>query len=139
VQSEPTRVVLYPSTPWLLRPFDRIPLPPIWVGTGIGLAFFAFYLVYTTLLGESVGRLGAVGLGDSGWLWAAELIQDLFIGFTLTVSAASICGARRDLDELLPHLGVDEVERVSIERQIFSYRRTPLALVGLGVGVGVAS
>jgi len=137
VETESRRVVLHPTTPWLLRPFNLVPVAPIWVGTGIGLVLFAISLVYTSLFGEGVGRLGEVRFANDGWVWAAELIQDLFTGFTLTVSAASIGGARRDLDELLPHLGVDGAERASIERQVFSYRRVPLALVGFVVAVAV--
>jgi hypothetical protein len=75
------RIELHPSTPWALRLFDRIPLAPLWVGIGIGLAVFLLFLVYTTVLGEGVGRLGE--MKHSSLLWVAELIQDLFIGFTL--------------------------------------------------------
>ena len=31
------RIRLYPSTPWGLGVFDRVPLPAFWVGVGIGL------------------------------------------------------------------------------------------------------
>jgi len=30
-------IELYPSTPWALRLFDRIPLPAFWVGVGAAL------------------------------------------------------------------------------------------------------
>jgi hypothetical protein len=135
------RIQLHPSTPWSLRLFDRLPLAPIWLGTGIGLSVFGVYLVYTGMFCESIGRLGATKSTMGGLEWGAELIQDLFIGFTLTVSAVSIRGARRDLRDLLPHLEGSELETSAraaerLDREIFSYQRLPLLVTGLFVGVG---
>jgi hypothetical protein len=132
------RIQLHPKTPWALRLFDRIPLPPLWVGVGIGLAFFALYLTYTGLFSERIGLLDGVVTGDDGWGWAAELIQDFFIGFALAVSAASIRGARRDLGDLLPHLDTAERDPEQLERDVLTYQRGPLLAIGLVVGAGVA-
>ena len=132
------RIQLHPMTPWALRLFDRIPLPPLWVGVGIGLAFFALYLTYTGLFSERIGLLDGVVAADDGWGWAAELIQDLFIGFALAVSAASIRGARRDLGDLLPHLDTAERDPGQLERDVLTYQRGPLLAIGLVVGAGVA-
>ena len=130
------RIELHPSTPWALRLFDRIPLAPLWVGAGIGLAVFLLFLIYTTVLGEGFGRHGE--LKGSPLLWVAELIQDFFIGFTLAVSAASIRGARRDFRELLPWLDASERDREDLDREMLTYPRGPLLAVGLVVGVGSA-
>jgi hypothetical protein len=128
------RIDLHPRNPWGLQFFDRTPLSPIWVGAVIGLGVFAVFLLYTAAFCEGVGRLGAsVVVGRWGFL--AELIQDLFIGFTLAVSAASVRGARRDLEALLPHLETSGEDRASLDRQIFRYQRAPLFAAGLFFGV----
>lgn len=128
-------VDLDPRTPWSLRLFDRLPLPPLGVGVLVGLGVFAVYLVYTAALCEGVGRLGA-SVATGPWAFLAELIQDLFIGFTLTVSAASVRGAKRDLAALLPHLEVSDRDRTALERTIFRYEPVSLLVVGLVFGVG---
>ena len=130
------RIELYPSTPWALRLFDRIPLSPLWVGTAIGLAIFLLFLIYTKVLGEGAGQLGE--LKNASLIWVAELIQDFFIGFTLAVSAASIRGARRDFRELLPWLDASERDREGLDREMLTYARGPLLAVGLVVGAGSA-
>ena len=104
------------------------------MGTGIGLAVFLLFLVYTTVVGEGVGRLDELKSGSL--VWGAELIQDFFIGFTLAVSAASIRGARRDFRELLPWLDASERDREGLDREMLTYARGPLLAVGLVVGVG---
>ncbi len=125
------RIQLYPSTPWGLGIFDRVRLPPFWVGVGIALSVFAVYLVYTGLFGRGVGYLEGTRGGRVPWAWLAELIQDLFIGFTLALSAASIRGARRDFAELLPHLDAAEDERPHLERAMLTYSRGPLEALAL--------
>jgi hypothetical protein len=128
------RIELHPSTPWALRLFDRVLLAPLWVGTGISLAVFGCYLVYTAVFSEEIGRLDAIGSSQGPLAWAAELIQDFFIGFTLAVSAASIRGARRDFRELLPWLDASERDREGLDREMLTYVRGPLLAVGLVVG-----
>jgi hypothetical protein len=128
------RIELHPATPWALRIFDRVPLPALWVGTGIGLAVFALYLVYTALFGESFGLLDAIGSSLRPLAWVAELIQDFFIGFTLALSAASVRGARRDFRALVPWLDASAAEGEDLERAMLGYARAPLWAVGLVVG-----
>jgi hypothetical protein len=132
------RIELHPATPWSLRLFDRVPLAPLWVGTGIALAFFALYLLYTGLFCQKIGQLDGVITSGSSWPWGAELIQDFFIGFALAVSAACIRGARLDFDELLPQLDTSGRDREQLVREAFTYQRVPLAAVGLVIGVGSA-
>ena len=134
--ARPPRIELHPATPWALRLFDRSPLSDFWTGAAIGLAVQALFLVYSAAFGEGIGRLGMVA--GSGPFWVAELIQDLFLGLTLAVSAASIRGARRDFDGVLPWLEASEHDRGSLERQILTYRRAPLLAVGLVVGIAAA-
>jgi hypothetical protein len=133
------RIQLYPSTPWGLGLFDRLRLPVFWVGVGIALGVFAVYLIYTGLFGPGVGYLEGTRGGEVPWAWLAELIQDLFIGFTLALSAASIRGARRDFADLLPHLDAAEDDLPRLERAMLSYSRGPLvalAFVG-GAATGL--
>jgi hypothetical protein len=132
----PFRIELYPATPWALQIFDRSPVSAFGTGLGIGLAVLASFLLYTATLGDGIGRLSEVA--GSGALWVAELIQDLFLGFTLAVSAASIRGARRDFADLVPWLETSELDRGTLERQILTYRRALLLAVGLVVGIVVA-
>jgi len=131
------RIDLHPRTPRALQLFDRVPLPPLGVGVAIGIGIFGLFLLYTSLFCEGVGQLGAsVVVGRWGFL--AELIQDLFIGFTLALSAASVRGARRDLAALLPHLEVPEADRAALDRRIFRYQPFSLLAVGLVLGAGSA-
>jgi hypothetical protein len=125
------RIELYPTTPWVLRLFDRIPLPVFWVGVTIGLAVFTGFLAYTALLGEAPGRLA--GLAFEG-AWLAELHQDLFFGFTLAVAAASVRGAFRDLDALRPALLANAPDLASLRREIATYRRPLLLAVAFSTG-----
>jgi hypothetical protein len=125
------RIQLHPSTPWGLGIFDRVRLPALWVGVGIGLGVFVLYLVYTGLLGAGVGYLEGTRGGEG---WIAELIQDLFIGFTLALSAASVRGARRDFADLLPHLEAAGDDAVGLERAMLSYARGPLLAQALVAG-----
>jgi hypothetical protein len=125
---------LYPTTPWELRLMGRIPLPPLWGGVAIGLGVFALFLVYTAVFSAEPGHLDEVGRNPV-MMWAAELIQDLFLGFTLAIVAGSVCGARRDLDALWPYLGAG-ADRASVERAVFHHR--PWALLAGGVACGVA-
>jgi hypothetical protein len=127
-----SRIELYPKTPWLLRLFDRIPLPAFWVGVAIGAAVFALFLLYTSLFGAAFGNLGAVAF-ERGWL--AEAIQDLFLGFTIAIAAASVRVTLRDFDALRPALGGAASDLEELRREILTYRRVPLAIAGVGFGV----
>jgi hypothetical protein len=126
---------LHPRTPLELRLFDRVPLPTFFVGLAIGIGVFACFLVYTALFGSEIGNLGAVRLVHG---WAAELLQDLFLGFTLAVEAASVRGALRDLEKLRPWLGPKLRDREALRRVALHYRPLPLLAAGLVVGAGSA-
>ena len=127
------RIELHPWTPWALRLFDRVPLPAGVVGIGIALAVFAVYLVWTTVLGNGPGRLKDVPFEGA---WAAELIQDLFIGFTLAIQAHSVRGALRDFEALAPVLRGDAAQRAALREMITTYRPGLLWAVGLFGGIG---
>ena len=49
-------VALAPTTPWTLRLFARASVSPFWVGLGISAVWFAFYLLYTTVLVDGPDR-----------------------------------------------------------------------------------
>jgi hypothetical protein len=110
-------IELAPATPWVLRIFDRAPFSAFWVGAAIGLALFFVFLLYTALFGERTGRLAGLAI-EAGW--AAELLQDLFFGFTLAVAAASVRGAVRDVDALRPALDAEDFE--ALRRRAFTWR-----------------
>jgi hypothetical protein len=131
-------IALYPATPLELRLVDRIPLAPLWAGVAIGLGIFCLYLAYTSAFSSAPGRLDGVGRA-SGMLWIAELIQDLFLGFTLAIAAAAVCGARRALAALWPHLDTTGADRDRLERAVFTYWPAPMLIVGAVSGaIGVA-
>lgn len=125
------RIALDPATPWSLRLFDRVGLPAFWTGLGIGLAVFALFLLYTAWFEAEVGRFAALSF-EHGWL--AELIQDLFLGFTFAVVAASVRGVRRDFEALRPFLDPAMRDAEGVPREILRYRRGALLLVGLSGG-----
>jgi hypothetical protein len=125
------RIELHPVTPWVLRAFDRVPLPAFWVGIGLGLALFALFLLYTTVFGEGLGRLGGLGFAS----WAAELHQDLFFGLTLALVAASVRGALRDFDALAPVLRPARDDLGLLRREMLRYWPRPLHALALGFGL----
>ena len=126
------RIELYPKTPWALRLFDRVPLPAFWVGVAIAAALFAAFLAYTALLGAGIGRLADLH-GQRNWL--AEVIEDLFFGWTLGIAAASARGAKRDFEALRPALDLSAVGAQTLRREVLSYQPAPLALVALATGL----
>ena len=124
----PAPIELQPTTPLSLRLFDRIPLPAFFAGVAVGLLSFAVFLVYTALFGGGPGRLVGVAFAN-GWL--AELHQDLFLGFSVAVVAASLRGAREELDALRPALAPPLCDATDLELQVFRYPRLPLYAVTL--------
>jgi hypothetical protein len=125
-------IELYPRTPWGLRLFDRVPLPAFCVGVAIGAVAFALFLLYTTLFCETTGRLDAVPFQTG---WAAEAIQDLFLGFTLSISAASVRVTIRDFEALRPVLRGSPPDLEMLRREILTFRPIPLAITGIGLGL----
>jgi hypothetical protein len=125
------RSALEPGSPktWSLRLFDAIPLPPIWVGIGIGLSIFGLYLAYTWTFGPSIGGLsGTLPVAN---LWGAELILAFLIGFAPTATTYTLRGSLRDLEDLRPGLGCSDEEYADLRRQITSFRPGPLRLTGV--------
>lgn len=126
------RIELYPRTPWTLRLFDRAAPSALWVGVGISGALFSIFLVYTSLFGAAPGTLAGLR-GQHTWI--AEILQDLFFGFTLAIAAASVRGAVRDLDALLPTLEAGPTDRAALRAEILTYRPLPLALVAAAIAI----
>jgi len=122
------RIEIEPLTPWSLRLFDRIPLPAFWAGVAIAAGVFAVFLLYTALLGDGLGRLAGVAFA---WGWVAELIQDGFLGFAIAVVAASVRGARDEIEALRPVLAPPLRDATDLHKQVLHYPRA--LLIGLGL------
>lgn len=129
------RIELHPKTPWVLRLFDRVPLAAFWVGIVLATALFAVFLAYSWLFGTGLGRLANLH-GDGNWL--AEIIEDLFFGWTLAIAAASARGAQLDFEALRPALDFSAVDSATLRRQVLTYQPLPLALVAAASGIVVA-
>jgi hypothetical protein len=125
------RIKLHPRTPWELRLFEQLPLPAFWAGVAIGAVLFAVFLAYTARFGAAPGQLG--GLAFQGSL--AEAIQDLFLGFTLAISAASVRGALRDFEALRPALALAAPDLEALRREILTYRPVALQIMGIVFGL----
>lgn len=119
------RVSLEPTTPWSLRLIAALGLPVLAGGALLGLALFALFLAYTAIFGDGPGRLAGVGFE---WGWLAEAIQDLFLGFSVAVVAASVDGTRREIEALRPHLASPLPE--DLAPAVLRYPRWLLAVAG---------
>jgi hypothetical protein len=117
------RIELLPATPWSLRLFDRVPLPPFWAGLALGLGVFALFLLYSAVLGDGPGRLAGIAFE---WAWLAEAIQDCLLGFAVAVSAASLRAARQEIGMLDPHVAGD----ADLAREVLRYPRAALVAIG---------
>lgn len=122
------RIELEPRTPWSLRLFDWIPLPAFWAGVAIAVAVFAVFLIYTALLGAAPGRLAGVAFD---WGWVAEGIQDGSLGFAIAVVAASVRGARDEIEALRPVLVPPLRDAPDLHKLVLRYPRA--LLIGLGL------
>jgi hypothetical protein len=122
---------LVPFTPWTLRPFAWNLASPFWVGLALSLAWFAFFLVYTALLSDRVGGFAALG----GATWPSELGWSLIIGMAPAVTAASLRGSARDLEDLAPALGVTPAGLDALRREIATIPGALVTVVGLGGAV----
>lgn len=112
------RIELHPRTPWILQLFDRIPLSAFWVGVLIAAALFAVFLAYSALFGAGLGTLRGLSGAHN---WGAEILQDLFFGFTLAIAAASVRGALRDFDALRPTLDLVHADPEALRHEILTY------------------
>ena len=131
---EPPRIDLLPRTPWSLRLADRIPLPPFFSGVVIGLAVFSLFVAYTALFGAAPGQLAGVAFE---WGFLAELIQDFFLGFAIAVVAASVRGARREIEALRPVLAPPLRDAADLHEQVLRYPRPLLVALGM-IGIVTA-
>lgn len=120
------------SATWTLRLFSLIPLPPIAIGLLIGALVFSLYLLYTLQFGPSIGVLQP---GDGQNLWGAELILALLIGFAPTVTAYSLMGTARDLDDLRPTLALSHDEYAETRRVVLGFSRSQLRVTGWTVAI----
>lgn len=127
------QVSLEPTTPLSLRLIAWLRLPALAGGVAIGLAAFAFFLVYSTLFGGGPARL--TGLVFEG-AWGAELIQAFFLGFTIAVVAGSVDTMHADVEALRPFLSASVLDEPDLARRVLRYPRGLLVVSGL---VGVAS
>jgi hypothetical protein len=99
------------SSPWLIRIFDRVPLPLPVMGLLIALAYYIFITLLALLLHPPLG--GELLYG--GWLSPSKTVA-IYAGKALMVGylAASACyghrGAVRDLQSLRPALSCDDIE-----------------------------
>lgn len=123
-----SEIALAPTTPWTLRLFAWAHVPPIWVGLGISAVWFAFYLLYTTVLVEGPDRY-----------WLSELGWSLLIGMAPAVTAASLRGSARDLEDLAPALRASPAEIEALRREIATVPRSLLTAVGVGMAVLTAT
>ena len=120
-----------PYTPWTLRLFSRARVAPLWVGLAISAAWFAFYLLYSTLLGDGPGRFAVFG----GETWHWELVWSLIIGMAPAVTASSMRGSLRDLEDLAPALRASPAELAALRAQVVSVPRGPITATGVVVAV----
>jgi hypothetical protein len=132
VKREP--IQLEPTTPWGLLFYDRVGSAPAIVGIAIGLALFAFFLVYTRIFGPGIGRLEHL---TSPNLWIGELLQCLLIGLAPAVSTASVRAVQGDLDELRPFLDVRDDALRELRGRVLRYSRGRLLAFGVAAIVGV--
>jgi hypothetical protein len=121
-------IALAPTTPWTLRLFARAGVSPIWVGLGISAVWFAFYLLYTAMLVDGPDRF-----------WPSELGWSLLIGMAPAVTAASLRGSARDLEDLAPALRVSPAELEGLRSEIATVPRAQLTAVGVGTLVLTAA
>ena len=121
-------VALTPTTPWTLRLFARARVSPIWVGLGMSAVWFALYLLYATVLVDGPDRF-----------WPSELGWSLLIGMAPAVTAASMRGSARDLEDLAPALRVSPAELEGLRREIATVPRARLTAVGVGTVVLTAA
>lgn len=120
-------LALPPSTPWSLRLLERARVAPFWTGLLVSAAWFGVYLAYSALFGDGPGRFEK--LGGVKWQW--EIFWSLLIGMPPVVTAYTLRGGARDLEDLAPALGAGPDELPQLRRQIATVPRA--WLTGMGV------
>jgi hypothetical protein len=125
-------IALAPPTSWTLRLFARAPVSPFWVGLAIAAAWFAFYVLYTAVLCDGPGQIAEL----SGRTWPSELVWSLIIGMAPAVTAASMRGSLRDLEDLGPELDASSEELAALRRQIVTVPAKLVTLAGLVTAAG---
>jgi hypothetical protein len=130
-----TAVALAPSTPWTLRLFARRRVAPFWVGLAIAGVWFAFYLLYSAVFGDGPGRFAELG----GRTWPAELVWSLIIGMAPAVTATSLRGSLRDLEDLAPTLRATPAELDELRRGVVTVSRGLVTATGVVAAVFTAA
>lgn len=120
-------LALPPSTPWSLRLLDRARLAPVWTGLLVSAAWFGVFLVYSALFGDGLGRFDKLG----GSTWPSEIIWSLLIGMPPVVTAYTLRGGARDLEDLTPALGAGPDELGRLRREIATVPRAWVTGAGI--------
>ncbi len=105
------------SSPWLIRIFDRVPMPPPVLGMLIAFAHFLFIAALAQVLAPG---LGAAYLGE--WrILALQITKSIVFGYLMAAGYYLLREAVRDFLSLRPALSCDDME--------FDYRLTRLRRV----------
>ena len=126
---------LAPTTPWTLRLFARPRVAPFWVGLAIAAAWFAFYLLYSAVFGAGLGRFAEL----SGLTWPAELVWSLIIGMAPAVTATSMRGSVRDVEDLAPALRASPLALDVLKHQVVTFRSGVVTATGVVVAIATAT
>ncbi len=126
----PRDPLLASAAPWILRPFawgDRAGLPPLATGLLLSLAWFLFYLGYSAVFGDEIGRFEKARGGS----WPLEGAWALLIGMTPAVMALSLRGTVRDVRDLAPALDATPTAIQDLEREVTTLPRWLMRASGL--------
>ena len=99
------------TSPWLIRVFDRVPLPLPAMGILIALAHFLFLAVLALALNPPLGE----ELLYRGWQRFSPTLplymtKSLMVGFLAAAGYYGLRGAVRDFKNLRPALSCDDIE-----------------------------
>lgn len=89
-----------------LRLFQAAPVAPVWVGLALVAAYMGVYFLVRALSHAVPVGPGAVPLALDRMMW--EILTALLAAYVLTVNAYAVQRARRDLDDLRPHLDLSD-------------------------------
>lgn len=134
IQSSP------PSPDWLIRPFERSPLAPGWLGLGVALAWmgavFAAHFGARALIGPA-----ELPFELTRFIWTLA-VNAALLGVILAGQAHLYLGAQSDLRGLRPLLPDDEGEFQQLlvdVPNLSTATRWVLAILGVAGGVAVAT